>query len=140
MIDKNRRRRDVFRVERKSVRRAPKQLQNGGHVLSGGGGVETDETDRRPRTKHSDHDGFVIDRIHEHVTAVALMIKGIEFHFANASRELAGGRKRAGGERRNHGHVHYVHVAPLGNAIPAPLSNHCKTTPGYSQKSPNTTH
>ena len=70
------------------MRRAPKQLQNGGDVLGGGGGVETDETNGRPRTKHSDHDGFVIDRIHEHVAAITLMIKRVELDFANSAREL----------------------------------------------------
>src|SRR5438552_3483311 len=88
MIDKNRPRRNVFRVERKSVRRTPEQFKNLGNVLRGGGGIKTHQANRAPRTENSDHDRFVIDRIHEHVTSVALMIESIEFYFADAAREI----------------------------------------------------
>ncbi len=63
--------------------------------------------------ENGDHDRFVVDRVHEDVVAVPLMIEGVELHFADPARQLRGGGKRARRERGNNGHVQHFHVAEL---------------------------
>ena len=65
-----------------------KQLGDG---LGRSGGIETDETDGRAAAEDRDHDRVVIDRIHENVTSIALMIESIELHLANSARQFLGG-------------------------------------------------
>jgi len=77
---------------------------------------------------------FVVDRIHEDVVAVTLMIESIELHFANAPGEFAGGRKRAGSERRDHGHVHDVPIAALRNGITTAVNHYRQIGLGFFQK------
>src|SRR5438046_9588399 len=119
MIAKNRRCRYVFRVERKSMRCPAQQLQNSGDALGSGGGIKAHQSHRRARTEDGDHDRFVIDRIHEDVIAVALMIKSIELDFADAPGEFAGGRQRDGSVRHDTGYVHYNYSGSVAHYLNA---------------------
>src|SRR5438105_9017753 len=134
MIDKNRRCRYVFCVEGKSMRCPAQQLQNSGDALGSGGRIKAHQSHRRARTEDGDHDRFFFDRIHEDVIAVTQMIESIELHFADTPGEFAGGRKRAGSERRDHGHVHYLHIAALRNDITAAVNHYGQIGLGFFQK------
>ncbi len=63
-------------------------LEDIGDALGRGRRIESNQTNGRPRSENRDHDRVVIDRVHEHVTAVPLVIERVEFHFADAAREL----------------------------------------------------
>ena len=99
------------------------RLEEKSDLLRGAGGIEPDQADGCPRAEDRNHDRLFIDRIHENVAAVALMIEGVEFHFADASCQLASSGERSGGKRGDDGHIHHCHIPELRNDIAAAVDH-----------------
>ena len=57
---------------------------------SGRGGIETHQPYRGARPENRDHDRVVIDRVHENVAAVALVIERIELDLADSAGQFLG--------------------------------------------------
>src|SRR5437660_12887347 len=79
------RRGNVRGVEGKTVAASRERLEQLRHGLRTARGIKSDQTYRRPPAENRDHDRVVIDRVHENVIAVALMIQRVECHFADTS-------------------------------------------------------
>src|SRR5260370_65527 len=62
------------------------------------------------------------------------MIERVEFDFADATRKLAGGGERAGGERRDNRDLHQVHVAKLRDNVAAAIDHDGEVGLGFFQK------
>ncbi len=73
------------------------RFQKRADVLRGAGGIESHQAHRRAPSENRDHDCIVIDRVHEHVIAVSLVIERIELDLADASRQFLRRRERTGG-------------------------------------------
>src|SRR5205085_11828502 len=84
LLGEDRRRGNVRGVEGKSVPASRERLEQLRHGLRAARGIKAHQSYGRPAAENRDHDRVVIDRIHENVVAVALMIKRVEFHFADA--------------------------------------------------------
>ncbi len=92
-------------------------------MLGRAGRIKTNQTDRRREAEHRDHDRVVIDRVHENVAAVALVVEGVEFDLADAAREFLGGGERPGGERGDDGDVHHCEIPVLRNDVAASVDD-----------------
>src|SRR6476620_11217654 len=108
---------NVGSVEIEPVVTFLQRLKEESDLLRGAGRIEPDQADGCPRAEDRNHDRLVIDRIHENVAAVTLVIESVEFYFADPARQLARGRKGPRGQGRDDGHVHYRHVAILRNDV-----------------------
>src|SRR2546427_282868 len=97
-VGKDRRGGDIGSVEAEAVVTFLQRFQQKCDLLRSAGRIKTYQPNRRPRAKDGDHDRFVIDRVHENVAAVALMIERIEFHFSDPAGQLTGGGKGSGSE------------------------------------------
>jgi len=107
------------------------QLRDG---LCGRGGIEADQAHRGTLAEDRNHDRVVIDRIHENVAPITLMIERIELDLTDSARQFFGrgeGTRSECGDNRN---VHHGNIPELRDNIAAAIDYDGQIRVGFFQE------